>query len=97
MSNLIPYFIMLRIDKIMRDKSISTQDLGRMMNVSAQYVSEVVNERKNITTASLAKFADALQVPVAALFDGYFDADKNVGSSFMCPYCGNIITASKMI
>ena len=40
---------MLRIDKIMKERNITTLQLAEMMNVTPQYISEVVNERKNIT------------------------------------------------
>ena len=64
---------MLRIDTILKLQDISTQELASRMGVSPQYVSEVVNEKKNITISGLKKFAEALQVPVAALFDDYKD------------------------
>ena len=81
---------MLRIDKIMKEHNINTLQLAEIMNVSPQYVSEVVNERKNITITVLAKFAKALQVPMASLVDGYHEKD-----SFNCPYCGNVISIEK--
>lgn len=86
---------MLRIDKIMKDKNLSTQELAERMHVLPQYVSEVVNERKNITLTGLAKFADALQVPVAALIDGYHEKEQMGFTSFNCPYCGNVINVEK--
>ena len=87
---------MLRIDKIMKERGISTQTLAEKMDVTPQYVSEIVNERKNITLSSLSKFADALNVPMAALMDGYHDVE-HAGNSFRCPYCGNIITVGKEV
>ena len=81
---------MLRIDKIMKERGISTQMLAEKMDVTPQYVSEIVNERKNITLSGLTKFADALQVPMAALMDGYHDLN-DMDYSFKCPYCGSII------
>ena len=85
---------MLRIDKIMKERWISTQTLAEKMDVSPQYVSEIVNERKNITLAGLSKFAEALKVPMAALMDGYRDME-HAGNSFKCPYCGNVIKVGK--
>ncbi|MCQ2246545.1 MAG: helix-turn-helix transcriptional regulator [Bacteroidaceae bacterium] len=87
---------MLRIDRIMKLNNISTQDLAARMHVSPQYVSEVVNERKNITLSGLAKFANALQVPVAALIDGYNETDQLCNNHFNCPYCGNVINVDKI-
>jgi len=87
---------MLRIDKIMKERGISTQTLAEKMDVTPQYVSEIVNERKNITLSSLSKFADALNVSMAALMDGYHDVE-HAGNSFKCPYCGNIIIVGKEV
>lgn len=87
---------MLRIDKIMKLHDVSTQELASRMQVTPQYVSEVVNGRKNITISGLKRFANALQVPLAALFDGYheqLDKDKEI---FNCPYCGNVITVNRL-
>ncbi len=86
---------MLRIDKIMKERNISTQQLAKMMHVTPQYVSEVANERKNITISGLEKFAKALEVPLAALMDGYHEKEKLGFSSFNCPHCGKIICVIK--
>ncbi len=86
---------MLRIDKIMKEQNISTLQLAELMHVSPQYVSEVVNERKNITLKVLERFAEALDVSIASLLDGYIDKGKLENSSFKCPYCGNIIEICK--
>lgn len=86
---------MLRIDKIMKVQNLSTKELAERMHISPQYVSNVVNERKNITLTGLAKFADALHVPMAALMDGYHEKDQMGFSSFNCPYCGNVINVGK--
>ena len=81
---------MLRIDTILKQQNISTQELASRMDVSPQYVSEVVNERKNITISSLSRFAQALHVPIAALFDGYKD-DLMIVDQFHCPNCGSTL------
>ena len=86
---------MLRIDKIMKEHNINTLQLAEIMNVSPQYVSEVVNERKNITITVLAKFAKALQVPMASLVDGYHEKEQLGFNSLNCPYCGNVISIEK--
>ena len=87
---------MLRIDKIMKLQDISTQELASRMQVTPQYVSEVVNGRKNITLVSLNKFANALQVPLASLLEGYRDQGVINKTIFNCPYCGNVITINKL-
>lgn len=81
---------MLRIDTILKLQDISTQELASRMSVSPQYVSEVVNEKKNITLSGLTKFAEALQVPLAALFNGYKDKTF-VDGQFSCPKCGTTL------
>ena len=81
---------MLRIDTILKQQNISTQELASRMDVSPQYVSDVVNERKNITISSLSRFSKALQVPIAALFDGYKD-DLLIEGQFHCPKCGSTL------
>jgi len=81
---------MLRIDTILKLRDISTQELASRMSVSPQYVSEVVNEKKNITILGLKKFADALQVPIVALFDDYKD-ETIVDGQFHCPKCGTTL------
>ena len=52
---------MLRIDKIMKERNITTLQLAEMMNVTPQYISEVVNERKNITIVLIAVMLLALR------------------------------------
>lgn len=87
---------MLRIDRIMKEKNLTANELGKRMGVTSQYVSEVANEKKNITIAGLLKFATVLDVSMAALFDGYFEPEVRVGEDgFTCPYCGHIIKVSK--
>ena len=86
---------MLRIDKIMKERNITTLQLAEMMKVTPQYISEVVNERKNITISVLANFAKALQVPMASLVDGYYEKDQLGFYSCNCPYCGNVISIEK--
>ena len=81
---------MLRIDTILKLQDISTQELASRMGVSPQYVSAVVNAKKNITISGLKKFAEALQVPVAALFDDYKD-ETFVNGQFHCPKCGTTL------
>ena len=87
---------MLRIDRIMKEKNLTANELGKRMGVTAQYVSEVANEKKNITIAGIQKFAKALEVPMATLFDGYYEPEMRVAEDgFTCPYCGHIIKVSK--
>ncbi|MCR4766257.1 MAG: helix-turn-helix transcriptional regulator [Bacteroidaceae bacterium] len=79
----------------MKERDISNAELAKIMNVTPQYISEVVNERKNISITVLAKFAKVLQVPMAALVDGYHEKEQLGHFSFNCPYCGKVIKIGK--
>ncbi|MCQ2246553.1 MAG: helix-turn-helix transcriptional regulator [Bacteroidaceae bacterium] len=86
---------MLRIVEILREKNMSNTELAKKMKVSPQYVSDVVNERRNITLDTITKFATALGVPIVTLFDGYKQPVQNESSFFSCPHCGKSILATK--
>lgn len=84
---------MLRLIEIIREKGITNVTLARMLDVTPQYVGEVVNGHKNITIDTAKRFADVLGVPMAALFDGY-DVSQDT-DTFNCPYCGKPIKVGK--
>ena len=43
----------------------------KRLGTSRQYVTAIANERRRASVATYARFAKALDVPLAALFDGY--------------------------
>ena len=43
----------------------------KRLGKSRQYVTAIANERRRASVATYARFAEALDVPLAALFDGY--------------------------
>lgn len=81
---------MLRIKEIIKARQLTYRDIAEQLGVTPQYVSGVVNESENVTEKVLAQFADVLQVPMAALFEGYVEPcplpDK---SQAFCPYYGH--------
>ena len=43
----------------------------KRLGKSRQYVTAIANERRRASVATYARFAETLDVPLAALFDGY--------------------------
>ena len=58
-----------RIAEIRSDGGWTQLELASSLRVSGKYVQRVESGAENLTIASLAKFADALGVPIRALFD----------------------------
>lgn len=86
---------MLRIKSLIKEKKTTIRKVAEKMEVSPQYISAIVNERKNPSLETLVRIADALNVPVGALFEGYqtpesIESIKNAPKA-KCPYCGNTI------
>ena len=52
-------------------KKITDKELIKRLGKSRQYVTAIANERRRASVATYARFAKALDVPLAALFDGY--------------------------
>ena len=84
---------MLRLVEIIREKGITNVTLAKMLNVTPQYIGEVVNGHRNITVDKAKRIADALEVPLAALFEGY--ASPAIHNIVQCPYCGKSIRLLK--
>lgn len=85
---------MLRLVEIIRQKGITNVTLAKMLDVTPQYVGEVVNGHRNITIDTAKRFADVLDVPLASLFEGYQTPESK--DSFNCPYCGKVIKIAQM-
>lgn len=69
---------MLRIRTIIDQRHLTYREIGNALNVSPQYIAQIVAEKKNVTIGSLKQIADFLNVPMAALFDGYHEPTKSV-------------------
>lgn len=52
-------------------KNITDKELIERLGKSRQYVTAIVNGRRRGSIATYVRFAEALGVPLAALFDGY--------------------------
>ena len=59
------------IKAILDKKKMTDKDLAVRLNVSRQYVNAISCGRKNPSIDVLDRFAEALDVPLIALFDGY--------------------------
>lgn len=56
-----------RISALMEIQGINKAELSRKLNVSRQYVTDLLNGKKAITLKSAKKIADALEVPVSGI------------------------------
>ena len=75
-----------RLRKILIEKHISGTALAKQLNVSPSYVNMVANGAANMSIEKCKVIADALGVPLAALFDGYVEPNVT-----LCPHCGKRI------
>lgn len=85
----------LRLAKILNEKQMTNNQLANMLNVSPQYVSEVVNGKSNITIEVIRRIATAIGVSPAALFEGY--EPTPVLAAVTCPYCGKKSTIREVV
>lgn len=76
----------MRLREILKEKKISGAELARRLGVSSSYVNMVAKGSANMSIEKCRVIADALGVPLAAMFDGYSDPNVTV-----CPHCGKRI------
>jgi len=79
---------MLRIKQVAKEKGVTIASVAKKMGVAPPSLSRVV-AGGNTTIENLQKIADALDVPIAELFE------KSAESCIECPYCGGKIKISK--
>ncbi|HAQ18417.1 MAG TPA: transcriptional regulator [Prolixibacteraceae bacterium] len=79
---------MLRVKEIAKEKRLTIADVAKRMDVQAPALSRIING-SNTTTDTLQKIANALDVPIAELFE---PAKTN---EFTCPNCGTKLKVSK--
>lgn len=60
--------IELRIKEIRLKRNMSQEELSKLSNVSASYISELESNSKMPTILTLCKLADALDVDVSELY-----------------------------
>lgn len=89
---------MLRLKELIKERNLTYREIAQGLNVSPQYVSNVVNGHENVTLSVLSRFAHLLGVQVVELFDGYTKPQKlpEWGQSF-CPYCGNVLLIKRRL
>ena len=78
-----------RLKEVLIEKRVSLSDLARMIGTSAQYVSNLVSGRANASTPRMKQIADALNVTLASLYDGWEEP------YITCPHCGRKIRVVK--
>lgn len=76
----------MRLKELLKEKNISGSELARRLNVTPQYVNNAVLGKVNLSVKKCEEVAKALDVPMAALFDGY--KSPNI---VICPHCGKPI------
>lgn len=73
----------MRIKEAIKENGYTQQMLADKMNVSLSAVKQMVSA-ESLTTTTLGKIADALNIPVWQLFA----SPKDISTSFVCPNCG---------
>lgn len=81
----------LRIKEIIKEKGITQKELADRMGKAPQYINNVVNGGKDTSVNILEAIADALDVPLASLFEDYKPKDGII----LCPHCGREIVFGK--
>ena len=77
----------LRLKEIMIRKHISGAMLARELGVSSSYINSATTGKTNLSIKKCAEIAKVLDVPLAALFEGYPEG----GGKLVCPHCGKPI------
>lgn len=77
----------MRLKEVMKEKHISGSQLAKMTGVSSSYINAVTSGRANLSVKKCTEIAEALGVPVAALFEGYVKPGY-----VYCPHCGKPIS-----
>lgn len=77
---------MFRLKEILTQKGMTAKQLAEAMNVTPQYISEIVRESGSVSVKVLANIANILNVPVSSLFEDYIS--PNSENIICCPKCG---------
>ena len=80
----------MRLKELLIEKGVSGSELARRMGVTPAYVNLACAGKVNLSVKQCEKVAVALDVPVAALFEGYIGPDM-----MYCPHCGKPIVIVK--
>jgi transcriptional regulator with XRE-family HTH domain len=80
---------MLRIKDILREKGLQVIELAKMIELSPQNLSKLINDKTKPSIETFEKIAKALDVPLSELFE------QPQNDVINCPHCGGKIKVSK--
>ena len=75
--------MVIRLKEILEQKRITGSELARRLNVTPSYVNQACKGTVNLSLKKCEEIANALGVPMAALFDESAETDV-----VRCPHCG---------
>ena len=76
----------MRLREILKEKKMSGSELARRIGVEPAYINMAASGKANLSVKKCKELADALDIPLASLFEGYTDPTVTV-----CPHCGKPI------
>lgn len=82
--------INLRIGEILKKKKMTQQELANKVNVSRVWIGQISRGEVNTTIDTLNDIADALEVPIADLFE-----PETENNFITCPHCGATLKVVK--
>lgn len=80
----------MRLKEILKEQGISGAELARRLGVTPAYINMALQGKVNLSVKKCEEVAKALDVPTAALFEGYMGPDET-----LCPHCGKRIRIIK--
>lgn len=80
----------MRLKELLKEKHMSGTELAKQLGVSSSYINAVALGKTNVSIKKCEEIAKILDIPMAALFDGYCKP----GFTY-CPYCGKPIGLCK--
>ena len=80
----------MRLKELLIEKHINGSELARRLGVTPSYVNAVVAGRTNLSVKRCEDIAKILNVPLAALFEGYLKPGY-----VLCPHCGKPVALKK--
>lgn len=72
-----------RIKELLAERGMTGKELAKVLGVTPQYVSSIVNGGRSVSLNALISVADALNVPLSELI-----VDRKAA---ICPHCGKEI------
>ena len=75
-----------RLREILIEKKMTGTELAERLGVTPSYINMVASGAAGMSVDKCEEIANALGVPLAAMFDGYVTPD-----TLLCPHCGKRI------